>query len=236
MRKGAFLVEMVIILPILFLLLAWIFLIGKILHTKQVVLLAARAGAQYAVTPDNNFGKMMATFGILPTLTAGKGKEAEEVVKEVLKNNGLNPERANISYSSFYIPFPPLEEQNVKNVGKQGRATVHSFYNDMSAEGNHYNVIREELKNVFDKNQRYQYTKYSIPCYVWLVKFDVEYKIDLPILKIVNGLLKAAGFEEEIKEFSIKGSCTFPAPMSFTEIVANTPPLRKVWEVQLWQK
>lgn len=60
-KKGTFLIELAIILPIFVLLLSWIFMIGMILHRKQVVTLAARAGAQYAVTPTQRWGEAMAT-------------------------------------------------------------------------------------------------------------------------------------------------------------------------------
>ncbi len=229
-RKGAFLVELAIILPILVLLLSWIFMIGMILHRKQVVTLAARAGAQYAVTPDPKWGETMATMGVFMALWKGKKKEVEEVVRDVLRRNGLNPQKAKINIYWFPLYFT-LKEGNVSNPGYKGRATVHSIYTDMSGggcyAGCHWRVVREELHEEFDTKSNYQYTKYRIPSDIWVVRVSVEYPLGASILNLLNPLFKAVGFKGDFKEGKVTASCAFPAPMPFVHVVAKTPPLWK---------
>jgi hypothetical protein len=235
-RRGAFLVELVIIIPILLLLLAWIFMNSQILHKKQVLLIAARAGAQYAVTPDQKYGKTMALAGVWAALKAGKENEVINVVKEVLKRNGLNPDKAKIEVNWLPIPLK-FAEANVKNPGKEGRATVHALYTDMSAERNHYDVIRRELEKVFDKNKKYRYTKYRIPSDIWLVQVRIEYPFGKGILSIINPILKATGYKGELNEGVLRARAIFPAPMPFVHIVAKTPPLYKaLFDVRTWTK
>jgi len=228
-KKGTFLIELAIILPILILLLAWIFMIGMILHRKQVVTLAARAGAQYAVTPTQDWGKAMATFGVWYQLWEG-GKRYQEVmsvVEDVLRKNGLNPDRAEIEIRWFPFPFV-LKEEAVKNPGTKGRATVHAIFTDIFDRDNvHYNTIRQELEDEFDKNSKYHYKEYRIPSDIWVVRVKVTYPLGSSILDLLNPLFQAVGFSGNLQEGKVVASCAFPAPMPFVHVVTKTPPLYK---------
>lgn len=231
-KKGTFLVELAIILPIFVLLLSWIFMIGMILHRKQVVTLAARAGAQYAVYPDPVYGERMATMGVWMALSQGKRNEVEKRVKDVLKRNGLNPDKAKIKTEWFPVPFV-LKKENVKNPGQNGRATVHALYTDMLGGNNcetrcHSQLVRDELKREFDEGpEKYRYTEYKIPCDIWVVKVTVEYPLGESILNLLNPLFKSVGFKGDLKQGKVVASCAFPAPMPFVHVVAKTPPLFK---------
>ncbi|MEN3046544.1 MAG: TadE/TadG family type IV pilus assembly protein [Candidatus Hydrothermales bacterium] len=241
LRRGAFLVEFAIILPILLLLVAWIYMLGYILHKKQVVTIAARAGAQYAVTPDPVYGNQMATMGVFIPLSGGKGQKVREIVKDVLKRNGLNPDKANISINWFSLPFT-LKEENVQNPGYRGRATVHAMYTDMIGGDNcdtrcHSMLVRQELENEFDRDERYRYTKYSISSDVWIVNVRVEYPVGAPLLDLINPILRAAGFKGDLKERKVVANCAFPAPMPLVHVILKTPPLRKaVFDISTYFK
>ena len=228
-KKGTFLIELAIILPIFVLLLSWIFMVGMILHRKQVVTLAARAGAQYAVTPTQRWGEAMATFGVWYKLWSGgeRYQEVMNVVRDVLRRNGLNPDKATIEIEWFSIPFV-LKEEDIKNPGVKGRATVHAIFTDIFGNDNvHTNTVRQELEQEFDKNSAYQYTKYRIPSDIWVVKVRVEYPLGSSILNLLNPIFQAVGFSGNLQEGRVVASCAFPAPMPFVHVVQRTPALRK---------
>ncbi len=241
-KKGTFLIELVLILPILVLLLTWIFMIGTILHRKQVVTLAARAGAQYAVTPDETYGKTMALAGVWLALRNGKENEVKNIVRDVLRKNGLNPDKAKIDVSCFPIIKLTLKEKNVENPGKQGRATVHAIYKDMFITRDcgvrcHSRTVRQELEIEFDQNPDYRYTKYRISSDIWVVKVTVEYPLDAPLLNFLNPIFKAVGFEGNLQEGKVRASCAFPAPMPLAHVILKTPPLKKaLYEPGNWFK
>ncbi len=232
-RKGTFLVELAIILPIFVLLLSWIFMLGMILHRKQVVTLAARAGAQYAVYPDPVYSERMAKMGVWMALSQGKRDEVEKRVKDVLKRNGLNPDKAKINIDWFPVPFvPPFKEGSVQNPGQNGRATVHALYTDMLGGNNcetrcHSGLVRQELKREFDDVPRYRYTEYRIPCDIWVVRVRVEYPLGESILNLLNPIFRSVGFRGDLKQGKAIASCAFPAPMPFVHVVSKTPPLFK---------
>lgn len=95
LKGGTIAVEMVIILPILMFLLAGAFNLARLIHFKQKVVMAARVGAEAAVTPPFNDARRALMFPFDANDFFGK-QRAEQAVRTFLQQNGMDPSRAQV--------------------------------------------------------------------------------------------------------------------------------------------
>lgn len=158
-RGGTIAVEMVIILPILMFLLAGAYNLARLIHFKQKVVMAARVGAEAAVTPPMNDGRRALMFPFDANDFFGK-QRAEQAVRVFLQQSGMDPNRANvIVYAMPYgwwagkdttIPnsrrgpvkwnVAPPGRRPIKTEGYTGEGVIHPFLYKV---GDIFDIIQE---------------------------------------------------------------------------------------------